>query len=132
MRNRTEARVRRGISGDRFLIHLRDERKQNLLFLLNMRIHFTMKLLSQLGDFFQFSRPITALRRDLGSHVDQSWKLLTNTMVMNADDVLNQAPEGQSLRVQSRATTLLPFRIGEFFEDLIDRKLQFPARSFER
>jgi hypothetical protein len=53
-------------------------------------------------------------------------------MVMNADDVLNQAGERKSCRIRSYATTFLGLRISEFLKDLIDRELQFLARSFER
>ena len=38
----------------------------------------------------------------------------------------------KEFRIRGRATALLGLRIGEFFEDLIDRELQFLARSFER
>ena len=133
VRNRTEACVCGRISDDRFLIHLRDERKENLLFLLNMRIHLATKLLNQLGDLCQFGRSIASLRRHLRSHLRESWKLLTNAMVMNADDVLNQAARGKEFAgSKAMPPHLLGLRISEFFEDLIDRELQFLARSFER
>ena len=47
--------------------------------------------------------------------------------MMNADDVLNQAAQGQL--AGSKAMPPLPgFRIGQFFEDLVDRELQLLAR----
>jgi hypothetical protein len=74
------------VLNDRLLIHLRDERKQDLLFLLNMRIHLDVKFLNQLSDLCKYRRPITAFRRHLRSQLDESRKLLTNAAVMNADD----------------------------------------------
>jgi hypothetical protein len=53
-------------------------------------------------------------------------------MVVDADDVLDQARKGKGCRIYSRAARLLSLRIREFFKDLIDRELQFLARSFER
>ena len=89
VRNRTKACVRGRVSNDRFLIHLRDEREENLLFLLNMRIHLATELLNQLGDLREFGRTFAPCRGQLQSHLGESRKLLTNTMVMNANDVLN-------------------------------------------
>jgi hypothetical protein len=51
---------------------------------------------------------------------------------MNADDVLDQAAQRQSSRVKCFTPTFPCLRISKFFEDLIDRQLQFLARSFER
>ena len=48
--NRSEARMCGRISDDRLLIHLRDERKKHLLFLLDMRVHFAAKFFDQFGD----------------------------------------------------------------------------------
>ncbi len=52
-------------------------------------------------------------------------------MVMNANDVLNQTREGKCCRIQGHCATLLGLGCGELFQDLIDRKLQFLARSFQ-
>ena len=70
--HRTEARVRGRISDDRFLIHLRDERKKHLLFLLDMRIHFAAKFFDQFGNLDQFGISIAPLCRDLRCHLSRA------------------------------------------------------------
>ena len=86
---------------NRFLVHLRDERKQNLLFLLNMRIQFGMNLFDQLMDFCGFGCTAATLGRNRCSHLSQLRKFLTYAMVMHPNDVLNETPEGNRLRVRS-------------------------------
>jgi hypothetical protein len=51
--------------------------------------------------------------------------------MMNADDVLNQAAQGQISWIQGDAIDSLDFCISQSFEDLIERELQLLARSFE-
>src|SRR3974377_330224 len=93
--NRAEARVFARIRDDRFLIHLRDEWKKDLLFLLDMRMHLAVKFLSQLGDSCQLGRLIDAFCRCLRSHFSEPWKLLADRVMMDAYDVLNQAAQRQ-------------------------------------
>jgi len=56
---------------------------------------------------------------------------MTNAVVMSADDVPDQATDGQILRIECIATAFYPFRISQFFENLINRELQLAARGLE-
>ncbi len=57
---------------------------------------------------------------------------MTNAVVMNADDVLDQSTERCIQRIACQATTFFNLRISKFFENLIDGELQLLARGFER
>ncbi len=123
VRNRAEADVCRRTSTDRLLIHLRDERKKDLFFFVNVRVHLATKFLNQLGDVCQFGRSIASVSRDLRGHFSESRKLLANAVVMNADDVLNQAAQRQILWIRAHTAASLGFRVSQFFEHLFDREL---------
>ena len=74
VRNRTKTSVCGRIGNDRLLIHLRDEWKENLLFFLDMRIHFVAKRFNKFGDPCQlgsrslrFADNLWPFQRSLGS-----------------------------------------------------------------
>jgi hypothetical protein len=46
--------------------------------------------------------------------------------------VPNKTPKGQSCGIRGHSTAFLNLRIVEFFEDLVDREVQFLARCFQR
>jgi hypothetical protein len=62
----------------------------------------------------------------------QPWQLLAQALVIHADDVLNQSQVGQAGRIYRGGPVLVRLRIRQFFQDLIDRKLEFCAGPIER
>jgi hypothetical protein len=94
MSNRAEACVRGRIGDDRVLIHLCNERKQNLLFFLNVREHLGTKFFKQLFDILQFRSAIASLGRKLLGHLGQSRQLLAHILVMDTNNMLNQLADG--------------------------------------
>ena len=121
--NRTKASVCRRIRDDRLLIHLRDEWKEHLLFLLDMRIHLAAKFFNQFGDLQQLGISVAPLRHDLTCHLSQRRKFLANPMVMNADDVLDQATKRYIERIECQGAILFELCVSKLFENLIDREL---------
>ena len=75
-----------------------------MLFLLDMRVHLATKFFNQFGYLDQLGISITPLCRDFRCHLSQSGKFLTNAMVMNADDVLDQATERYIERIECQTT----------------------------
>jgi hypothetical protein len=84
-----------GVCNDRVPIHLRDERKKDFLFLLDMREHVVAKLLKQLGNPFQFWGFVPPLDCQLASHLCKPWKFLAYAPMMDTNDVLNQLSQRQ-------------------------------------
>ena len=131
LRNRAETGVRGRVYDRRVLIHLRYEGEEYLLFLFDVRIEIGAQAVEQRLHGVQFRSAIAALGGEHLRHFKQLRQLLAHTPVMNADDMLNQAADGQGGRVCRGCAGLIDFGIRELLKNLIYRELQFRACPFE-
>lgn len=90
MADRPEAGVRRRIGKYEFLFHANNERKEHLLLLSNMRPQILPELFNEFFYSLELVGLITKLVREFARLSDQARQILAYSLVMNANDMLNQ------------------------------------------
>src|ERR1035437_2917919 len=99
--NRIEARVCGPRGNDRILIHLRNERKQDLLFLLYVRKQVSVEIVDRSFDFLLLGWAIAALGSKRVSHCGEARQLRASAPVMNAHNMLDQSTQRQATQRQA-------------------------------
>lgn len=108
-----------------------DVGKEHVFFFRKMGKHLEMKLLDQQGDRLISRRLLAMPGGDPLREFNELRQLAANDLMVDANNMLNQAREGISFNVRRRHAVGLRFSVAKLFKNLVYGQLQLGADAFK-